>query len=73
MMAVKLFVLVMTLAEKGLCSLTGSSLVVSTLGTMLAKEASSSLVRSQCVAGREGERVCTDPTTYCDTFEDRYC
>jgi len=70
-MAVKLFVLVMTLAEKGQGSLTRSSLVVTcTLVTMLAKEASSSLVRSQCVAGREGKRVCTDPTTYCDTFED---
>ena len=47
MMAVKLFVLVMTLAEKGQGSLTRSSLVVTcTLGMMLAKEASSSLVRS---------------------------
>ena len=74
MIAVKLFVLVVTLAEKGQGSLTRSSLVVTcTLVTMLAKEASSSLVRSQCVAGREGKRVCTDPTTYCDTFEDRYC
>merc|ERR1719210_726123 len=27
-------------------------------------------MRSQCIAGREGRRVCTDPTTYCDTFED---
>ena len=72
-MAVKLFVLVMILAEKGQGSLTRSSLVVNTLVTMLANEASSSLVRSQCVAGREGKRVCTDPTTYCDTFEDRYC
>ena len=47
------------------------SLLTYTLLTMLAKEVSASLVRSQCIAGREGKRVCTDPTTYCDTFEDR--
>merc|ERR1712226_295936 len=48
------FVLVMALAEKG----QGSLIVTCTL------------VTTQCVAGREGKRVCTDPTTYCDTFED---
>merc|ERR1719365_548511 len=40
---------------------------------MLAKGVSSSLVRSQCIAGREGKRVCTDPTTLCEDasqFED---
>ena len=51
--------------------LTRDSLLTYTLVTMLTKEVSASLVRSQCIAGREGRRVCTDPTTYCDTFEDR--
>ena len=51
--------------------LTRDSLLTYTLVTMLAKGVSASLVRSQCIAGREGRRVCTDPTTYCDTFEDR--
>jgi len=50
--------------------LTRDSLLTYTLVTMLAKGVSASLVRSQCIAGREGKRVCTDPTTYCDTFED---
>ena len=71
-MAVKLFGLVMMLTKSGLGSSTvRNSLVTSSLVAMLAKGGSSSLVRSQCVAGREGRRVCTDPTTYCDTFEDR--
>ena len=51
--------------------LTRDSLLTYTLVTMLAKGGSGNLVRSQCIAGREGRRVCTDPTTYCDTFEDR--
>ena len=51
--------------------LTRDRLLTYTLVTMLAKGGSASLVRSQCIAGREGRRVCTDPTTYCDTFEDR--
>merc|ERR1719445_2910979 len=50
--------------------LTSDSLLTYTFVTMLAKEVSASLVRSQCIAGREGSRGCTDPTTYCDTFED---
>jgi len=58
------------LANGGLSSMVRNSLVTSRLLTMLAKGVSSSLVRSQCIAGREGKRVCTDPTTYCDTFED---
>ena len=51
--------------------LTRDSLLTYALVTMLAKGVSASLVRVQCIAGREGRRVCTDPTTYCDTFEDR--
>ena len=70
-MAVKLLGLVIMLGKVGLGSLVTNSLVTSSLVTMLAKGVSSSLVRSQCIAGREGKRVCTDPTTYCDTFEDR--
>ena len=59
------------LANGGLSSMVRNSLVTSSLLTILAKGVSSSLVRSQCIAGREGKRVCTDPSTYCDTFEDR--
>jgi len=69
-MALKLLGLVMILNKSGLGSTVRNSLVTSSLVAMLAKGGSSSLVRSQCVAGREGRRVCTDPTTYCDTFED---
>jgi hypothetical protein len=69
-MAVKLLGLVMMLGKMGPNSLVRNSLVTSSLVTMLANGVSSSLVRSQCIAGREGKRVCTDPTTYCDTFED---
>ena len=70
-MAVKLLGLVMILAKGELGSTVSNSLVTCSLVAMLGKGGSSSLVRSQCVAGREGKRVCTDPTTYCDTFEDR--
>ena len=71
-MAVKLLgLIVIMLGKMGLGSLVRNSLVTSSLVMMLAKGVSSSLVRSQCIAGREGKRVCTDPTTYCDTFEDR--
>lgn len=70
-MAVKLLgLIVIMLGKMGLGSLVRNSLVTSSLVTMLAKGVTSSLVRSQCIAGREGKRVCTDPTTYCDTFED---
>lgn len=58
------------LGKMGLGSMVGNSLVSSILVAMLAEGVTGSLVRSQCIAGREGKRVCTDPTTYCDTFED---
>ena len=71
MPVVKLLGLVIMLGKSGLSGTVRNSLVTGSLVTMLAKGVSSSLVRSQCIAGREGKRVCTDPTTYCDTFEDR--
>jgi len=68
---VKLLGLIMIMLGKmGQGSMVAKSLVTSSLVAILAKGVSSSLVRSQCIAGREGKRVCTDPTTYCDTFED---
>ena len=71
-MAVKLLgLIVIMLGKMGQGSMVAKSLVTSSLVAILARGVSSSLVRSQCIAGREGKRVCTDPTTYCDTFEDR--
>ena len=71
-MAVKLLgLIVIMLGKMGQGSMVTKSLATSSLVAILAKGVSSNLVRSQCIAGREGKRVCTDPTTYCDTFEDR--